>query len=69
MRYCKKCGVLYSTDVCPKCGIIAPDPAETEQRPREKAEVRRNWISILIGVPLFIAAIMLIVYLFHTITA
>ena len=20
MKYCKKCGVLYTTDVCPKCG-------------------------------------------------
>ena len=67
MKYCKKCGVLYTTDVCPKCGVIAPDPSAEEQRPRDPAEVRRNWIALLIGIPAFIGAIMLIVYLFRTI--
>ena len=28
MKYCKKCGVLYSTDVCPNCGIVMPEQEE-----------------------------------------
>ena len=50
MKYCKKCGVLYSTDVCPKCGVLTPDPEAMEQRPRDPREVRRNWIALLIGI-------------------
>ncbi|MBR0425096.1 MAG: hypothetical protein IJK01_03125 [Clostridia bacterium] len=69
MKYCKKCGVLYSTDVCPKCGIVMPDPDAAEQKPRDPREVRRNWIALLIGIPAFIGAILLIVYLFRTITS
>ena len=63
MKYCKKCGVLYSTDVCPKCGVLTPDPEAMEQRPRDPREVRRNWIALLIGIPAFIGAIILIVFL------
>ncbi len=66
MKYCKKCGVLYTTDVCPKCGIEYPP--EQEQRPlteEEKHQRNRQWIGILIGVPLFIAAIYLIIHLFY----
>lgn len=69
MKYCKKCGVLYTTEVCPKCGVLTPDPGETEQAPADPCEVRRNWIALLIGIPAFIGAIVLIVYLFRTITA
>lgn len=69
MKYCKNCGVLYTTDVCPKCGIIPPEPQETEQKPADARAVRRQWIALLIGIPAFIGAIMLIVYLFRTITA
>lgn len=69
MKYCKKCGVLYTTDVCPKCGVVPPEPQETEQIPAEGKTVKRQWISLLIGIPAFILAIWLIVYLFRTITA
>ena len=69
MKYCKKCGVLYTTDVCPKCGVLATAPEESEQTPADARTVRRNWIALLIGIPAFICAIMLIVYLFRTITA
>ena len=68
MKYCKKCGVLYSTDVCPKCGVLYPEPEAAEQKPRDAREVRRNWIALLIGIPAFIGAIMLIVYLFRNFT-
>lgn len=68
MKYCKKCGVLYATDVCPKCGILPPEQQEAEQAPADSRTVRRQWIALLIGIPAFIFAIMLIVYLFRTIT-
>ncbi len=68
MKYCKKCGVLYATDVCPKCGIVQPESQETEQAPADSRTVRRQWIALLIGIPAFILAIILIVYLFRTIT-
>lgn len=67
MKYCKKCGVLYTTDVCPKCGIVMPEPPETEQPPADRASVHRQWIAILIGVPAFILAIMLAAYLYRAI--
>ena len=67
MKYCKKCGVLYTTDVCPNCGIVTPEQ-ETEQPPADHKTVRRQWIALLIGIPLFILAIMAIIYLFQTIT-
>ena len=68
MKYCKKCGVLYSTDVCPKCGIFYPDEGETEPSPADAKKVKRHWIGILIGVPLFISFIILVVTLFHKLT-
>ena len=44
-------------------------PDAAEQKPRDPREVRRNWIALLIGIPAFIGAILLIVYLFRTITS
>ena len=56
MKYCKKCGVLYATDVCPKCGIEYPD--ETQPPAEEKPErIRRGWIALVIGVPALIGVI------------
>ena len=65
MKYCKKCGVLYTTDVCPKCGIQFPEQEETEKKQADPGEVRRNWIALIIGIPVFIGVIMLVIYLFH----
>lgn len=56
MKYCKKCGVLYTTDVCPKCGVIKPE-GDTEREPASAKEVRRQWIVLMIAIP---AAILLI---------
>ena len=67
MKYCKKCGVIYTTDVCPNCGILIPDE-KTEQKQADPKEVRRNWIALIVGIPLFIGVIMLIVYLFQNLT-
>ena len=69
MKYCKKCGVLYATDVCPKCGIISSESQNAEQESADGKTVRRQWIALLVGIPLFILAILLIVFLFRTITA
>lgn len=66
MKYCKKCGVLYSTGVCPKCGIETP--AETDQKQaaelteEEKKKQKRDWIALIIGIPAFIAVIYLIIW-------
>ncbi len=56
MKYCKKCGVLYTTDVCPKCGILKPE-GEQPQKQASDREIRRGWISLVIAIP---AAILLI---------
>lgn len=56
MKYCKKCGVLYATDVCPKCGIVFPD--EQTRPVMEKPEhVRRSWVILVIGIPVLIGVI------------
>jgi hypothetical protein len=64
MKYCKKCGVLYATDVCPKCGI--QEPEETEAPVADQKTVTRQWIGLLIGIPLFIMAIYLVIYLLYS---
>lgn len=65
MKFCKKCGCLYNTEVCPKCGIEIPDPPEErELTEEEKKEQKRNWIGILIGFPAFIAVIYLIIFVY-----
>jgi hypothetical protein len=56
MKYCKKCGVLYTTDVCPKCGVIQPEASEPPDSAPPKT-VRRQWIALVIAIP---AAILLI---------
>ncbi len=66
MKYCKTCGVLYTTDVCPKCGVAIPD----EQEPAPSAEpktVRKQWIALLVAIPTAILLIMGVLYLLRTI--
>jgi uncharacterized membrane protein YvbJ len=62
MKYCKKCGVLYTTDVCPKCGVIAPEHGDSADEP-DKATVRKHWIALFIAIPLVILLIMSVLYL------
>ncbi len=65
MKYCKKCGVLYTTDVCPKCGVVAPaDSPESE--PANPQTVRRQWIALCIAIPAAILLIMGVLYLLKT---
>ena len=62
MKYCKKCGVLYTTDVCPKCGVAIPDEQEPAS-PAEPKTVRKQWIALIIAIPAMILLIMGVVYL------
>ena len=62
MKYCKKCGVLYTTDVCPNCGVAVPE----DQKPAAPAEpktVRKQWIALIIAIPAAILLIMGVLYL------
>lgn len=61
MKYCKQCGVLYTTDVCPKCGVVTPEQQE-QQTVAEPKTVRRQWIALVIAIP---AAILLITGILH----
>lgn len=71
MKYCKKCGVLYSTEVCPKCGITVPEETDQKQAEElteeEKRQRKKNWIQLLIGIPAFIAAVYLIIWAYTAI--
>ena len=67
MKYCKKCGVLYTTDVCPKCGVIPPEPSEDVPKADQRT-VRRQWITLLIAIPAAILLIMGVVYLYRLLT-
>ena len=66
MKYCKQCGVLYTTDVCPKCGVAVPD-GQAQGEPASPKTVRRQWIALLAAIPAAILLIMGVIYLFKTI--
>lgn len=67
MKYCKKCGVLYTTDVCPKCGIVPPESDEPETRADPKT-VRKHWIALCIAIPSAILLILSVIYLLRCIS-
>ncbi len=64
MKYCKKCGVLYSDllSACPKCGVTLED--ENAEPPKEatKKERVRQWIGICIGIPALVGILYLVIY-------
>ena len=64
MKYCKKCGILYATDVCPKCGIEEPEDLSEPEAPDKKTLVRQ-WIGLIVGIPLFIMAIYVVIYMLY----
>ncbi|MBO4848609.1 MAG: hypothetical protein J5586_05605 [Clostridia bacterium] len=71
MKYCRNCHILYSDEAaaCPRCGVAAPEKEaapEPEAQP-DPGSVRRDWLYLVIGIPLFIAFSYLIVYLIKTI--
>ncbi len=63
MKYCKKCGVLYTTDVCPKCGVIEPEEKQ-QIEPASDKEIRKRWIALGIAIPASILLIMGIITLY-----
>ena len=73
IRFCRQCGTLYndSGGECPKCAankLLCEDPTghatNAEMTPEQASRARRSaWISIAIGVPLFIGIIYIIVYI------
>ncbi len=58
MKYCRKCGVLYSDllDACPKCGSMpgSEDSSNSSAPEAQKSTVRKQWIAIVIGIPALI---------------
>lgn len=70
MSYCKKCGVLYSGDICPKCGAMQ-EPCEEPPAPAPVTKRERNlsWLFLVIGIPALISAayglVSLVKYLAH----
>lgn len=60
MKYCKKCGVLYSSLLpqCPKCNTAISEHAdelEAADAPEAPRAVKiRQWVAIVVGVPALI---------------
>lgn len=71
MRYCKNCRILYSSQAaaCPKCGVAEPPKKdnEGEEKPADGRAVKRDWLFLIIGTPLFILFVYLIVLLIKSI--
>ena len=65
MKYCKKCGCLYATDVCPKCGIQEPEQQQEPEAP-DRRTLTRQWIGLLVGIPVFIMAIYAVIYILYS---
>ena len=69
MKICKECGTVYeSGSVCPKCSTkdFGGNNIYNEQGVTQDYEEKRkkDWIKLIIGIPLFIAFIYLVCYLF-----
>ena len=62
MKYCRNCHILYSSfaAACPKCGALTkreqPDEG-AEQGPDPSARPLRDWLWLVIGLPVLIAVI------------
>ncbi len=69
MKYCKKCGILYSTDVCPGCGVDVQEALDAEQppdAPPQRKKAGQQWLVLIVGVPVFIWLIYLVIRLLST---
>ena len=62
MTRCKNCGTFYASSlpVCPKCGIDPEKIEEETSREAKPGETKKNWLLILIGVPLLIILLYLL---------
>ena len=68
MKYCKKCHILYSdaAAACPKCGAFEPEKQSGGEKP-EKGRVVRDWLWIVIGVPVLIGVVYALITLLNSI--
>ena len=62
MKYCRNCHILYSSfaAACPKCGALTngEQPEEGgEQAESRSAHPLRDWLWLVIGLPVLIAVI------------
>ncbi len=64
MKYCKKCGVLYSDllHACPKCGVPLEDPNAEPPKEASKRVRVRQWIGICVGIPALVGVLYLVIY-------
>lgn len=67
MKYCKKCGVLYSDllEHCPKCNSLLDEHAlDSEQGPEAPRKTKiKQWIGLCVGIPALVALLYLVGYL------
>ncbi len=68
MKYCRKCHILYSdaAAACPKCGA-AEAPVQPSGEKPEKGRVVRDWLWIVIGVPVLIGVVYALIKLLNSI--
>ena len=77
IHFCKKCGTLYTDSLgeCPKCNeeallkAMGNQPgsdraADSAPAPADRKTVRRQWIAILVGIPLFILFLKVVISLY-----
>ena len=55
---------MKNTGVCPKCGIEEPINQPEPEAP-DKKTLTRQWIGLLVGIPLFIMAIYVVIYMLY----
>ena len=65
LKHCDKCGTFYNDELeqCPKCFPVSDLIRGAEQNaPKpEKATLKKQWIAILIGIPVMILLYYLVI--------
>lgn len=64
MKFCKKCGVLYSDllSACPKCGADLEDPQAPPPKEAPRRVKVRQWIALCVGIPTFVGVMYLVIW-------
>jgi uncharacterized membrane protein YvbJ len=70
MKYCKKCGILYSDilSACPKCGTAQEEPHESPPEEATKRMKVRQWIALCVGIPAFVGVMYLVIWCLKTLS-
>ncbi len=68
MKYCKRCGVLYSdaNACCPKCNAALTEYEPPEAPAADKRVRIKQWIALCLGIPLTIAVFYLFFWLMRS---